>query len=105
MTSGATTTGYVLTDSDGNGNAQWQPASGITGVGNVFKYTTTTGFTASVTQTITHSLNTKFVHCSVWGTSNDQLVTVQVVRTSGNQSNAVDITISTSGTYDILITG
>lgn len=105
MTSGATTTGYVLTDSDGDGNAQWQPASGITGVGNVFKYTTTTGFTASVTQTITHGLNTKFVHCSVWDTSTDQLVTTQVVRTSGNQTNAVDITISTSGTYDILITG
>ena len=105
MTSGATTTGYVLTDSDGNGNAQWQPASGITGVGNVFKYTTTTAFTASVTQTITHNLNTKFVHCSVWDSLTNQLVTAQVVRNSGDINNAVDITISTSGTYDILITG
>jgi len=105
MTSGATTAGYVLTDSDGNGNAQWSPASGITGVGNVFKYTITTGFTASVTQTITHNLNTKFVHCSVWDSSTDQLISAQVVRNSGDINNAVDITISTTGTYDILITG
>lgn len=102
MTSGATTAGQVLVNYDGNGNSQWQSISGITGVVN--KYTTTTTFTASVTQTITHNLNTKFVHCSVWDSS-DQLVTAQVVRTSGNQTNAVDITISTSGTYDILITG
>lgn len=102
VTSGATTSGQVLVNYDGNGNSQWQSISGITGVVN--KYTITTGFTASVTQTITHGLNTKFVHCSVWDSS-DQLVTAQVVRTSGNQTNAVDITISTSGTYDILITG
>jgi hypothetical protein len=51
MTSGATSTGYVLVDSDGNGNAQWQPISFITGGTlmstseiNVSAYTATTSF-------------------------------------------------------------
>lgn len=100
MTSGATND-YIL-KSDSSGNASWSPLSGITGVVN--KYTITTGFTSSVTQTITHNLNTKYVHCSIWD-STDQLITAQVVRNSGDINNAVDITISTSGTYDILITG
>lgn len=101
MTSGATPD-YIL-KSDSLGNASWSPLSGITG--SVGKYTTNLTFTSSETKTVTHNLNTKFVHCSVWDSATDQLITAQVVRTSGNINNALDITISTAGNYDILITG
>jgi len=51
ITSGATSIGYIMVDYDGNGNAQWQPISVITGETlmstseiNVSAYTATTSF-------------------------------------------------------------
>jgi hypothetical protein len=104
MTSGATS-GYILISSDSDGNGKWSPVSGITGIGNVTKYTTNLTFTDSETKTITHNLNTKFVHCSVWDTSTNELITPQVVRVTGSETTSLYITISTGGNYDILITG
>jgi hypothetical protein len=104
MTSGATT-GYILTSTDSNGNGKWSPISGITGIGTVTKYTTNLTFTDSETKTITHNLNTKFVHCSVWDTSTNELITPQLVRVTGSETTSLYITISTGGNYDILITG
>jgi hypothetical protein len=95
----------VLTSTDTDGNATWSPVSGITGVGNVTKYTTTLTFTDGETKTITHNLNTKFVHCSVWDVSTNELISPQVARVSGNETTSVNITIATAGNYDILITG
>jgi len=105
VTSGSPQVGYVLTATDTNGNTTWSPVSGITGVGNVTKYTTTLTFTDGETKTITHNLNTKFVHCSVWDVSTNELISPQVARVSGNETTSVNITIATAGNYDILITG
>ena len=87
--------GEVLT-TDGNGIVSWQPAS------NVNKYSTTSGFTGSVTKTITHNLGTNYIHVSVWDNSTGDEITSQVQRVN---SNSVNITIATTGTYDIFITG
>jgi len=90
------TNGHVLT-SDGSGNATWQAASG-----GVTKYTESKALTAGVTGTVTHSLGTTDVVVQVKNPSGNLVAPGTV----GNyQTNAVDITVSVTGTYRIIIMG
>jgi hypothetical protein len=93
--------GYVLT-SDSTGAATWQAAAG----GGVSKYSATSAFTASVVQTITHSLGTSDIVVEVWDDSaSPERMDANVVQTNGNETNALDITISVTGTYKIVVIG
>jgi hypothetical protein len=86
MTNGASS-GYVLT-SDASGNATWNsPSVGVT------KYSGTSSFTAGVTQSISHSLNTEDVIVQTYDSSGIQIIpgSIQVTGTS-----SVDIMISSS---------
>jgi len=86
---------------DVNGNVIGT-TSGSTGGGNISKYITTSGFTGSVTQTINHGLSTIYISVSVWDNTTGDLIYPQVNRVDANN---VNITVATTGTYDILITG
>jgi hypothetical protein len=98
---GNETSGYVLT-SDANGNATWQAAGG----GGVSKYATTSAFTASVTQTITHSLGTSDIVVELWdNAASPARVDADVEQTNGNETNALDITFSVGGTYKVVVIG
>lgn len=66
------------------------------------KFTATSGLTGSVTQTFNHGLSTIYISVSVWDNVSGDLIYPQVTRVD---SNNVDITVATTGTYDILITG
>jgi hypothetical protein len=91
MTSGASTSGYVLVNSDGNGNAQWQSISGITGVVN--KYSTTLISPSVGTHTITHNLGTSDISVSLYLITADEIA---VARIRNRQTNSVDVVFSTS---------
>jgi hypothetical protein len=78
---------------DSNGNV-------VVGSVGATKYTLTTGFTGSVTQTINHGLDSNYIHVTVWDNSTGDLIYGNVSRVD---SNNVDITLSVTGTYDIFI--
>lgn len=88
ITSGGTT-GYVLSSIDNNGNAQWSDLSSLyTG-----KYVELiTGYTANVTQTITHNLGTgDEVVVDVIDTTNNERIGSVI---DNYQTNALDLTLS-----------
>lgn len=78
--------GYVLT-SNVNGIATWQPPSGG------LKYSATQSFSAGVTYSISHNLNTKDILVNFWDDVSGELVIVDVVRTS---DNAIDVNSAVS---------
>jgi hypothetical protein len=94
--------GKVLT-SDANGNAIW---SASTGGSTISKYSTTTAFTASVTKTITHSLGTSDIVVELWDTASAPArVDATVEQTNGDETNSLDITFSTGGSYKVVVIG
>lgn len=68
--------GYVLT-SDANGVATWQIPLGT-------KYSATQSFSAGVTYSITHNLNTKDIVFSLWDDITGENLIMNTVRTSDN---------------------
>lgn len=78
---------YVLT-SDSSGVATWQPNIGM-------KFSATYSLLDSVTQSVTHSLNTKDIVVNVWNEITGDLLITTVKRTS---DNTIDI-LATTGTY------
>jgi hypothetical protein len=88
MTNGASS-GYLL-QSDGSGNATWQSSSSI---GLTSKYTSTNSFTASLTQSISHNLNTEDIIIQTYNSSGNQIIpgNVQITGTS-----SVDIVYSSN---------
>jgi hypothetical protein len=97
MTNGAGSN-YIMV-SDTSGNARWATPSSI----NIAtKYSTTIGLTASVSQTITHNLQTQFIQISVW----DNVVGDLVGFLANNRTNnTVDVSVTVTGTYSIIIIG
>ena len=91
VTSGASTAGYVLTDSDGTGNVTWSPVSGLTG--SVKKYSETLTSPSGGTYTITHSLGTTDIQVSLWLVTTGDLTNARV---TNRQTNSVDVVFSTS---------
>lgn len=82
---GTETNGYVLT-SDANGVGTWQgPSVGST------KTVVTRGFTASITETITHNLNTTDIIVQNYDSTGLQIIAGSVLVTG---TGSVDITFS-----------
>jgi hypothetical protein len=125
VTSGATP-GYILT-SDSIGNATWQlPSGGGTFTGGTVsgstdftngltantlvvgtfpvgrKYSSSQSFTGSVLKTITHNLNTQDVIVQLWDSNNNLLNGATI---TANNVNSVDITVSSTATYKVIIIG
>ena len=82
---------------DSGGNV----VSGTTG-GSTSKFSITTGFTGSVLKTITHGLATTDVITQVYDMNNNCQITPVICF---NGSNDVDITISVTGTYKVVVIG
>jgi len=98
MTNGASA-GYIL-QSDGSGNATWQNSSSI---GLASKYTSTNSFTASLTQSISHNLNSEDIIVQTYNSSGIQIIpdTLQLIGTA-----SVDIVFSsTQSDVKIVIIG
>jgi hypothetical protein len=98
VTSGASTTGYVLTDSDGTGNVTWSPVSGLTG--SVKKYSETLTSPSGGTYTITHSLGTTDIQVSLWLVTTGDLTNARV---TNRQTNSVNVVFSTSPGEDVRV--
>ena len=94
ITAGASS-GYVL-KSDGSGNATWQTDSGT------LKYAADKSLTAGAAGTVTHNLGTTDVIVQVKDPSGN-LTTPGTV--NNYQANSVDITVSVTGTYRVIIIG
>jgi hypothetical protein len=98
VTSGASTAGYVLTDSDGTGNVTWSPVSGLTG--SVKKYSETLTSPSGGTYTITHSLGTTDIQVSLWLVATGDLTNARV---TNRQTNSVNVVFSTSPGEDVRV--
>jgi hypothetical protein len=98
VTSGASTAGYVLIDSDGTGNVTWSPVSGLTG--SVKKYSETLTSPSGGTYTITHSLGTNDIQVSLWLVATGDLTNARVTY---RQLNSVDVVFSTSPGEDVRV--
>ncbi len=81
--------GKVLT-SDANGVGTWASIASV-GIGTTNKSTTTRGFTASITETITHNLNTTDVIVQNYDSTGLQIIAGSVLVTG---TGSVDITFS-----------
>lgn len=92
--------GKVLT-SDASGNAVW---SASTGGGGVSKYALTTGFTAGVAKSIPHNLSTADIQVQIWDSSNC-VVDGDICLNGADGLNVVDVTMSVSGNYKVVVIG
>jgi hypothetical protein len=63
----------------------------------------THSLTASVADTITHNLNTKYINISLWDIATGDMI--NLFDANNRTSNTVDITVSVTGTYDVIISG
>jgi len=96
---GNETDGYILT-SDSGGTMTWQAAaSGATGTA---KYADDIAFTGGTKQTITHSLGTEDVQVQLKDSTGTRIIE-DVADTY--TSNTVDIEVSITGTYRVIIIG
>jgi len=66
------------------------------------KFSSSESFTGSVTKTVTHNLNTQDVIVQLWDSSNNLLNGATIV---ANNVNSVDITVSSTATYKVVIIG
>lgn len=66
------------------------------------KFSSSESFTGSVTKTVTHNLNTQDVIVQLWDSSNNLLNGATIVT---NNVNSVDITVSSTATYKVVIIG
>jgi hypothetical protein len=66
------------------------------------KYSSSQSFTGSVLKTITHNLNTQDVIVQLWDSSNNLLNGATI---TANNVNSVDITVSSTATYKVVIIG
>ena len=66
------------------------------------KFSSSESFTGSVVKTITHNLNTQDVIVQLWDSSNNLLNGATIV---ANNVNSVDITVSSTATYKVVIIG
>lgn len=74
----------------------------ISGTTGTNKFSITTGFTGSVLKTITHGLATTDIIVQVYDMNNNCQITPVICF---NGSNDVDITISVTGTYKVVVIG
>lgn len=90
--------GYVIT-TDGAGNCSWTQSS----VSSLTKYVTSNrSMTASQIDTITHNLGTQYIGITVWSYDVNDMVGFSA---NNRTSNSVDISVSVTGNYDIIIIG
>ena len=109
----------VLT-SDVDGNATWSTPAASLVSDNVTIGTNTAGelyvinglskyveasvtLTGSTVYTLTHNLGTTMVNVTIWDVAADEMVTGFLA--NNRTINSVDITVSVTGDYDIIITG
>jgi len=97
--------GYVLQSTDADGNADWVDVSTlVTGgtSGTVTKYAANSAFTASVALQIDHNMGSTDVTVQVRD-STGEVIYPDVI--NNFQTNSVDIEVSITGTYRVIITG
>jgi len=111
--------GKVLT-SDADGLASWETPSGGSTPDNVTigtntagelyvinglsKYTETgSSLTGSSAYTVTHNIGTTMVQVIIWDTSTGEMLTGFLA--NNRTTNSVDVTVSVTGNYDIIVIG
>lgn len=72
MSTGASN-GYVLA-SDGSGVGTWQSTGTVSGIGTVNKYSSTQSFTAGITYSFSHNLNSDAIVINIWDESTGDFI-------------------------------
>jgi hypothetical protein len=84
------------------GLAHWEDVTSLSGVGSTNKYAASIAFTGGTKQTITHNLNTEDVQVQLKDSTGTRIIE-DVADTY--TSNTVDIEVSITGTYRVIIIG